>query len=668
MTGNFGQYEILSEIGRGGMGIVYQALRPSDGRIVAIKQLVLNNIDSTKEGEFRDRFKREAATAKRLQHPNIVKVFDVEIKTDNYFYVMEYLDGNSLRRYLELKGGRVTPNELWPILAQVIEGLNFAHTMNVVHRDVKPDNIFILKDGTVKITDFGIARVADFEETHLTKTGIMMGTLAYVSPEQLQDAKNVDHRADIFSLGAVAYEALSGQVPFIAEGIAQTIVKIVSQEEKPLHIFMPFINVETSACVGKALRKKARDRFRSVKEFARDYEISLSAPNLAITKAGGIEAPLPEAIRIVKANSVTNIESISNSYSTTSGGKRIRNVRDLAKQNEERISTANAYFNTPTKVPSDSEIGSAQNPGAYIARSKSSEAAEILRPLSIFHKQGKSQEGLLEPMAICYCSGKVIVADGASRLIHIFNGDGRWISDLSSSPEAAARSATGGGKISKPSAIAVDNKGRIYVSDSSDPYIRVFDSRGNFQREVLNIQGKEGGIQGMAIDSTDTLYVSDATNGCIQVFQSDLGLWLRRIGAKGGPGEAGQFQLPAGITTDRINQVYCADYGKACVFVYSKSGTLVRMFGKKGSGAGEFNVPRSVAVDNNDKIYVLDSLNHRVQVFTPTGEWFSSFGTRGNEPGQFLGPSDLSIDKANNVLFVADKGNKRIQVFELCLK
>jgi eukaryotic-like serine/threonine-protein kinase len=203
MASDFGFYQILSEIGRGGMGIVYQARDTRDQQIVAIKQLVLSNINASKEQEFRDRFKREAATAQRLQHPHIVKVFDVSTDSENYFYVMEYLKGKSLRHELEARGGRMTSKEFWPVLAQVVEGLSFAHSMNVVHRDVKPDNIFILDDGTVKVTDFGIARVAEFEETHLTKTGVMMGTLAYVSPEQLQDAKNVDHRADIFSLGVV---------------------------------------------------------------------------------------------------------------------------------------------------------------------------------------------------------------------------------------------------------------------------------------------------------------------------------------------------------------------------------------------------------------------------------------------------------------------------------
>ena len=177
---------------------------------------------------------------------------------------------------------------------QTTAGLTFAHNMNVVHRDVKPDNIFILKDGTVKITDFGIARTAEYEQTNLTKTGVMMGTLAYVSPEQLQDAKNVDHRADIFSLGVVAYEALSGQIPFTADGIAQTIVKIVSQEETPLHILLPLLDVHVSAVVSRALRKRARERYRTVTDFAKEFETALEAADRNRSRQSSTEQDMPQ--------------------------------------------------------------------------------------------------------------------------------------------------------------------------------------------------------------------------------------------------------------------------------------------------------------------------------------------------------------------------------------
>jgi serine/threonine protein kinase/DNA-binding beta-propeller fold protein YncE len=663
MTGDFGPYKILAEIGRGGMGIVYQALDQRDNRLVAIKQLVMTNIDPAKEQEFRDRFKREAATASRLKHPNIVTVFDVSTETGTYFYVMEYLEGHSLRKELELKGGRLTPQQYWPIFAQVVEGLSFAHSMNVVHRDVKPDNIFLLSDGRVKITDFGIARSADdFEQTSLTKTGVMMGTLAYVSPEQLQDAKNVDHRADIFSLGVVSYESLSGLVPFTGDGIAQTIVKIVSQEEKPLHILLPYISVETSATVTKALRKRARERFRSVKEFARDFEKSLGDT-------------APEMPTLAQLNYGTSSSSGSErGHNTDPGGyEEPESVRQLRKQ------LAEADRNTPAEfgrtINAIGNIDASQTiapmpalniqPPEISLKSRSESAphqAHPSKPIHIFDTHGKNHAKLIEPSVVCYRSGRVIVGDTATRQVHVYSFEGRWVGDL---VVTNADTKTRGGTLTKPSGIAIDLKGRVYVVDSSDPYVRVFDSKGIFVKEFCNIQGKDGGVQGIAVDSTGLIYISDVTNACVQVFQSELGLWMRKIDCKGKGGAGMDMQLPSGIAIDRANQLYCADYGASRIFVFNKAGNLVRSFGSKGNGPGQFNVPRSVAVDKNDKIYVLDSLNHRIQVFGPTGNLFYIFGGRGNEPGKFVGPSDLSIDPENNLLYVADKGNQRIQVFEL---
>lgn len=661
MNGEFGHYNILAEIGRGGMGIVYQALDTRDNRLVAIKQLVTTNIDPAKEQEFRDRFKREAATASRLKHPNIVTVYDVSTESSTYFYVMEYLEGRSLRKELELQGGKLTPEQYWPVFAQVIEGLSFAHSMNVVHRDVKPDNIFLLSDGRVKITDFGIARAADdFEQTSLTKTGVMMGTLAYVSPEQLQDAKNVDHRADIFSLGVVTYESLSGVVPFTGDGIAQTIVKIVSQEEKPLHILHPYISVETSATVTKALRKRARERFRSVKEFGRDFEKSIGDAACQIqpvggdnkggghnTDPGGYEEP--EGIKQLRRQMADSDTNTPSDYGQIGKVNQLGQLGQLGHIDPLMTiaPTAAVNFNPP-------EISLKSRSGSQY------QETQVSKPLHIFDTHGKNRVKLVEPSVVCYRSGRVIVGDTATRQVHVYSFEGRWVGDL---VMVDSETKTRGGSLTKPSGIAIDLKGRVYIVDSSDPYVRVFDSKGVFVKEFCNIQGKEGGLQGIAVDSTGLIYLSDINNACVQVFQSDLGLWMRRISCEG-KAET-KLQLPAGLAIDRANQLYLADYGSSHVYVFSKSGNLLRSFGGKGNGPGQFNVPRSVAVDRNDKIYVLDSLNHRVQVFGPTGNLFYIFGGRGNEPGKFVGPSDLSIDLENNLLYVADKGNQRIQVFEL---
>lgn len=679
MTPDFGRYKILSEIGRGGMGIVYQAYDPQENRLVAIKQLVMENISPEKMREFRDRFKREAQTIKRLSHKNIVEVFDVEVEAGKYYYVMEFLEGHSLKSELETRKEPMTPQEYWPYLSQVAEALDFAHTMNVVHRDVKPDNIFILKDGRVKITDFGIARAVDFEETKLTKTGVMLGTLAYVSPEQLQDAKNVDHRADIFSLGVVSYEVLSKQIPFSGDGIAATIVKIVSKEEKPLHILNTAIGVETSACVAKAMRKRARERYRSIKDFARDFASSLGDRAGSSNRYSNVGQRTAENLEALPANyKPPGYESYSDqsaSAAQTSGIPAIQpfqpspqavNSPDLSDNQSPPAS--NSWSNTieyrSVNAPGNSfdpkrqtESFSAPLSGSFSSASQSK--GKFIRSITA---RGKEQSPFSEPAHVAFWSGRLVVADTGTRKLSVFSKEGRWSGDLAQLPDAKG-SPTRGGSVTKPSGIAFDGRGRVYVTDANDHYIRVFDASGVFMRDFKNVHGNDSGLTGIAIDSTGVAYVADAVNGCIQIFQSDMGTWLRKLGSKGdGPG---QMQLPCGLAVDRLNQLFCVDYGLSRVSIFNKAGVLVRYFGAKGSGPGQFNVPRAVAVDQNDKIYVLDSLNHRVQVFSPAGDFLCTIGEKGSDNGQLLAPSDISIDTESNTLYVADKGNRRVQCFQL---
>lgn len=689
MTPDFGRYKILSEIGRGGMGIVYQAYDPKENRLVAIKQLVMENISPEKMREFRDRFKREAVTVKRLSHKNIVEVFDVEVEEGKYYYVMEFLEGHSLKSELEARREPMTPQEYWPFLSQVAEALDFAHTMNVVHRDVKPDNIFILKDGRVKITDFGIARAVDFEETKLTKTGVMLGTLAYVSPEQLQDAKNVDHRADIFSLGVVSYEALSKQIPFSGEGIAATIVKIVSKEEKPLHILNTAIGVETSACVAKAMRKRARERYRSIKDFARDFASSLSDNTGSQARGYNVGQRTAENLEALPANyrppgyeepgqTPGNAVSASQAAETSANPA----IQPSAPPFQPSLQAVNppAISDNQSTTGADSwgttsEFRSVNAPGSSFDPKRQTEsfAAPASRSLSgamqskgkflrSITTRGKEQSPFSEPAHVAFWSGRLVVADVGTRKLSVFSKDGRWSGDLAQLPDAK-NSPTRGGSVSKPSGLAFDGRGRIYVTDANDHYIRVFDASGVFMREFKNVHGNDSGLTGIAIDSTGVAYVADAVNGCIQIFQSDMGTWLRKLGSKGdGPG---QMQLPCSLAVDRLNQIYCVDYGLSRVSVFTKAGLLVRYFGAKGSNPGQFNVPRAVAVDQNDKIYVLDSLNHRVQVFSPTGDFLYIIGEKGSDNGQLLAPSDVSIDTESNTLYVADKGNRRVQCFQI---
>jgi predicted Ser/Thr protein kinase len=206
----FPQLEILELIGQGGMGAVYKARQPSLDRLVAVKVLPR---EAGQDPAFAERFNREARALARLSHPNIVAVHDIGKAGDFYYFVMEYVDGVNLRQVL--RDGQLTPEQALRIVPQICDALQYAHEEGVVHRDIKPENILLDHKGRVKIADFGLAKLLERDTGNFTLTGSrqVMGTLYYMAPEQVERPLEVDHRADIYSLGVVFYEMLTGQLP-----------------------------------------------------------------------------------------------------------------------------------------------------------------------------------------------------------------------------------------------------------------------------------------------------------------------------------------------------------------------------------------------------------------------------------------------------------------------
>jgi tRNA A-37 threonylcarbamoyl transferase component Bud32 len=204
------QFEILSLLGRGGMGVVYKARQPQLDRIVALK--ILPPADALSP-DFVERFRREARALAKLSHPNIVHVYEYGEQGGLYFFVMEFVDGANLRTLLQSKS--LTPAEALGIVPQVCDALEYAHEEGIVHRDIKPENILIDKKGRLKIADFGLAKLLRREamDVSLTVSGTSLGTVRYMAPEQMEKPETVDHRADIYSLGVVLYEMLTGEVP-----------------------------------------------------------------------------------------------------------------------------------------------------------------------------------------------------------------------------------------------------------------------------------------------------------------------------------------------------------------------------------------------------------------------------------------------------------------------
>jgi eukaryotic-like serine/threonine-protein kinase len=260
-----GRYRVEKELGKGAMGIVYQGRDPKIGRVVAIKTLALSQeFDGDELVDARERFFREAETAGRLQHQNIVTIFDAGEEHDLAFIAMEFLKGRDLAEFC--KPGQLLPvAQVVSIVARVAQALAYAHKQNVVHRDIKPANImYEPQTDTVKVTDFGIARITDSSKT---KTGLVLGTPSFMSPEQIA-GKRVDGRSDLYSLGVMLFQMLTGVLPFRGESMAELMFKIANDDAPDVRLVRNELPVDLGVLVARALAKRPEARFQSGDEFA----------------------------------------------------------------------------------------------------------------------------------------------------------------------------------------------------------------------------------------------------------------------------------------------------------------------------------------------------------------------------------------------------------------
>lgn len=266
MISQLGRYEVLSELGQGAMGVVYRAKDPLIDRIVAIKTINLGMAQEEKE-EYEGRFYQEAKAAGRLNHPNIVTIYDVGKSEDIAYIAMEFLQGRELRDVLRENDGLLPVDQVLDMVAQVASGLAYAHEHGIVHRDIKPSNIMLIRDGHIKITDFGIARMAS--SAIRTQTGMVLGSPKYMSPEQVL-GKEIDQRSDIFSLGVMLYEMLTGEAPFVGENVNSIMfqtLNLVPAAPGTLNSKVPDM---LNFIVAKALAKERDDRYQNAKDFAAD--------------------------------------------------------------------------------------------------------------------------------------------------------------------------------------------------------------------------------------------------------------------------------------------------------------------------------------------------------------------------------------------------------------
>ena len=268
-----GRYQVEKELGKGAMGVVYLGKDPKIGRMVAIKTMALSGDFASDDGsDVKARFFREAEAAGNLSHPHIVQIFDAGEEHDLAYIAMEFIKGYDLVRHT--KAANLLPvKETLKYIADAADALDYAHARNIVHRDIKPANLMLVAETkTIKVTDFGVARITDASKT---KTGMVLGTPSYMSPEQLSGMK-VDGRSDLFSLGVTAYQLLTGQLPFQAESMATLMFKIANEPQVPIATVRSDLPAELNGVIEKVLQKRYDARYARGGEFARDLRAVLA--------------------------------------------------------------------------------------------------------------------------------------------------------------------------------------------------------------------------------------------------------------------------------------------------------------------------------------------------------------------------------------------------------
>ena len=270
-------YEILQELGKGAMGVVYKARHIFTDRLTALKILPLK---LARDSHYLERFKREAIAAMRLQHDNVVRAYDFGGSEEYYYLALEFVEGETLEKRLQ-REGRIPEDQALDMVRQIASALDEASRQGIVHRDVKPENVMITKEGTAKLCDFGIVKLLDRDEGAVTVAGTTVGTPFYIAPEQARGEEDLDTRTDIYALGISLFHLLTGQVPFTGKSQGAILVRHILEDVPDPRTIAPDLSAEAAAIVKRMTRKRREDRYATARELVDEIAAALARPRTA---------------------------------------------------------------------------------------------------------------------------------------------------------------------------------------------------------------------------------------------------------------------------------------------------------------------------------------------------------------------------------------------------
>ncbi len=657
---NFGSYRIDGELGEGGMATVYRAYQPSLRRTVAIKVIGAHLAGQL---DFQARFRREAEVLARLEHPNILPVYDYGEQDGQAYIVYRYVGGGTLRDRLK---GPLPLEAVERLLAPVADALDFAHSQGVVHRDIKPTNILLTEQDVPIVADFGLARLleagiaasgSDLTQ-QLTQAGMGLGTPSYMAPEQAQDSA-VDGRADQYALGIVAYQMLTGSVPFVAETPLAVALKHVTEPLPSPRSRNPELSEAIEQALLRALAKDPAGRFADCRTFIRALGgHGAASGSLPPASGAAVDDSTPTATFAALPVAQSAAGGVTPPVAAATGALAPAAARSERTGELEPIAPATAILVPHRRWRRSWLFGGlaalllAGGLAGYVAR-------HAVRP-ALAAPQG---------IAVDRQGNRYVADSGHERILRVEPGG--KVSRLAGSGRAGNADGKGGdARFDVPEAIAIDAAGNLYVADTDNNRIRKVAPDGTVSTLGDAAAGTPAALshpEHVAVDAAGNVYVSDrddnqirriAPNGAVTIFAG-----AKDAGYADGTGAAAQFNKPEGLAVDGAGNLYVADLHNNRIRKIAPDGSVSTFAGSGASGrldskgvAAQLSSPQSLTSDALGNLYVADNLGYVIRKIAPDG----TVSTLIDAAHLHVGLQALAVDADGN-LYGVDAADNRIE-------